>query len=113
MAYFTQGEAVAGSSNYQYEWMGSTWHFASAANRALFASNPEAYAPQYGGYCAKALSEGNIVPSDPDAWRIVDGKLYLNYDAAVQQQWLRDVAGNITAADANWPSILTWGAVYL
>lgn len=112
VAYFTEEAPVEGTSAYQYEWRGATWQFASEANMELFAADPEAYAPQYGGYCAKALSEGNLASIDPTAWLIVDGKLYLNYSAAVQQQWLGDVPGNIARADANWPEILNNDVVY-
>ena len=121
MAYFTVGSPTEGSSNYEYDWNGVTWRFSSAVHRAMFANNPEAYAPQYGGYCAKALSEGNMASTVPEAWAIVDGKLYLNYSLDVQQQWQGDIPGNISSADAKWPSILdtanvvyydTVGAVY-
>ncbi|ESA36463.1 yhs domain-containing protein [Leptolyngbya sp. Heron Island J] len=121
VAYFTVGAPVEGSSDYEYEWNGATWRFSSAAHKDMFASNPEAYAPQYGGYCAKALSEGNLASTVPEAWEVVDGKLYLNYSLDVQKQWQEDVPGNITKADAQWPSILdtsdvvfydTVGAVY-
>ena len=121
VAYFTEGAPVEGDSVYEYEWNGATWRFSSAANKELFASNPDAYAPQYGGYCAKALSEGNMASTVPEAWEIVDGKLYLNYSLAVQQEWQADIPGNIAKADAKWPSILdtstvvyydTVGAIY-
>lgn len=106
VAYFTQGEAVIGSSEFEYEWNGATWRFASAEHRDLFAANPEQYAPEYGGYCAWAVSQGYTAPVDPEAWRIVDGKLYLNYDQRIQQRWSQDVEGNIAQADANWPGVL-------
>jgi len=112
VAYFTEGAAVIGSSEYQYEWQGSTWQFASAQNRDMFASNPEQYAPQYGGYCAKAMTEGNLVSVDPEAWRIVDGQLSLNYSMDVQQIWLQDVPGNSALADANWPDALVGNTVF-
>ncbi|MEM6252802.1 MAG: YHS domain-containing (seleno)protein [Cyanobacteria bacterium P01_D01_bin.156] len=121
VAYFTVGAPVEGSSDYEYEWNGATWRFSSAAHKQLFANNPDAYAPQYGGYCAKALSEGNMASTVPEAWDIVEGKLYLNYSLDVQRQWQGDVPGNIAKADAKWPSILetstvvyydTVGAVY-
>jgi hypothetical protein len=73
----------------------------------MFKANPEAFAPQYGGYCAKAMSEGNVASVDPRVWKIVDGKLYLNFSPDVQQQWEQDIAGNIEKADENWPSVLT------
>ena len=106
VAYFTQGRPVEGSTEFAYEWNGATWLFSSALNRARFISDPEAYAPQYGGYCAFAASEGNLASTVPEAWTIVDGKLYLNYSLEVQQLWLRDVPGNIAKANANWPGIL-------
>lgn len=106
VAYFTEGAAVPGSADYEMEWNGATWRFSSLENKALFAENPEAYAPQYGGYCAKAMSEGNVASVDPRVWAIVDGKLYLNYSADVQQQWQEDIPGNITKADSFWPGVL-------
>ena len=112
VAYFTEGAAVAGNAAYRYTWNGATWQFSSAQNRALFAANPEAYAPQYGGYCAKALSEGNLASVDPRVWTIVEGKLYLNYSTDVQQQWSQDIPGNIVKGDASWPTILTMKTFY-
>jgi YHS domain-containing protein len=112
VAYFTEGAAVPGNAAYSYSWNGATWHFSSAQNRALFAASPEAYAPQYGGYCAKAMSEGNLASVDPRVWEIVDGKLYLNYSAEVQQQWVEDIPGNIEKADSFWPGVLTVQTFY-
>jgi YHS domain-containing protein len=106
------GKPMAGSSQFEYVWNGATWRFSSAENLALFMANPEAYAPQYGGYCAQAVSEGNLATTNPNAWRIVDGKLYLNYSLVVQQQWLQDIPGNIARADANWPDVLANGIVH-
>lgn len=105
VAYFTEGRAVAGSSDFEHEWMGATWRFASAENRDRFAAAPERYAPQYGGYCAWAVSQGYTAKIDPEAWAIVDGRLYLNYSKSVQKQWSEDVPGNIAKGDANWPRI--------
>jgi YHS domain-containing protein len=107
VAYFEQGKPVEGDSDYAYEWMDATWYFASAENRDRFAADPEKYAPQYGGYCAWAVSQGYTAKIDPDAWAIVDDKLYLNYSKSVQSQWQQDVPGNIAKGDANWPAIRT------
>ncbi|MEM1255202.1 MAG: YHS domain-containing (seleno)protein [Cyanobacteria bacterium P01_H01_bin.21] len=107
VAYFTEGGPVAGSSEFTYTWNNATWQFASAENRDLFAANPEQYAPQYGGYCAWAVSQGYTAAIDPNAWKIVDGKLYLNFNKGVQRRWERDIPGNITRANANWPEVLT------
>jgi YHS domain-containing protein len=105
VAYFEEGKPVEGDSEHAYEWMDATWYFASAENRDLFAADPEKYAPQYGGYCAWAVSQGYTAKIDPQAWAVVDDKLYLNYSLDVQKQWQQDVPGNITKADANWPDI--------
>jgi len=112
VAYFTQGEVIEGSSEYEYEWEGATWRFSSEENQTLFAENPEQYAPQYGGYCAQAMSEGNVVSIDPQAWKIVDDKLYLNYSKEVQQQWVQDIDGHITQADENYPDVLEGATVF-
>ena len=107
VAYFKEGRPVEGSSDFEHEWMGATWRFASAENLAAFQADPEAYAPQYGGYCAWAVSKGYTASTVPEAWKIVDGKLYLNYSKSVQTQWAGDIPGNIQRADANWPNVLS------
>ncbi len=105
VAYFDQSKPVKGSAEFEYTWNGAKWQFATAAHRDAFAKEPAKYAPQYGGYCAFGVAEGHAVPVDPEAWRIVDGKLYLNYNKDVQKDWVKDVPGNITKADANWPKL--------
>jgi YHS domain-containing protein len=109
VAYFTENAPVQGSEEFAYEWQGATWHFSSAENRDKFAANPEQYAPQYGGYCAYAVSKGSTAPIDPGAWKIVDGKLYLNFDKSVQEKWEKDIPGYIEKANANWPGVLEKG----
>ncbi|MEO1601396.1 MAG: YHS domain-containing (seleno)protein [Pseudomonadota bacterium] len=106
VAYFNAGQPVEGSSSHELEHQGATWRFSSADNRDAFAANPAAYAPQYGGYCAWAVSQGYTAKGDPEHWRIVDGKLYLNYNASVKRTWERDIPGNIAAGNANWPTVL-------
>ncbi|WP_296417107.1 YHS domain-containing (seleno)protein [Pseudooctadecabacter sp.] len=106
VAFFTEGAPVIGSADHALEWEGATWHFASADNMETFMGNPEAYAPQYGGYCAFALSKGAIATSVPEAWTIHEDKLYLNYSVNVRQVWSEDIPGNIALADANWPGVL-------
>ncbi|MGK7945317.1 MAG: YHS domain-containing (seleno)protein [Microcystaceae cyanobacterium] len=105
VAYFTQDAYVAGSREYTYDWGGATWLFANGEHRNLFISNPEQYAPQYGGFCAWAVSEGYIAPVDPTAWDIVDGKLYLNFNARIQRRWQRDIPGHVKRANQNWPRV--------
>ena len=106
VAYFTQGEYIPGSADYTHDWGGTTWQFASAEHRDLFAESPAEYAPQYGGFCAWAVSEGYTAPVDPTAWEIVDGKLYLNFDQRIQRRWQRDIPGHIARANQNWPEVL-------
>ena len=106
VAYFTEGKPVAGSSGITHQWNGATWRFASAKNRDLFKASPEKYAPQYGGYCAWAVSQGYTAKGDPNHWKVVDGKLFLNYDATVQRNWEKDIPGHIGNANRNWPKVL-------
>ena len=106
VAYFTDGKPVEGSREFVHEWNGATWRFASAAHRDLFAQAPEKYAPQYGGYCAWAVSQGYTADIDPEAWKIQDGRLYLNYSLDVQKKWAADIPENVAKGDANWPKLL-------
>lgn len=106
VAYFTAGKPVKGDKAFQTEWKGATWRFSSAANLAKFRANPSAYAPQYGGYCAWAVANGYTASGDPQQWKIVGGKLYLNYNADIQSKWTKDVPGFIRKGDGNWPSVL-------
>ncbi len=105
VAYFKAGKPVRGAAGFTAVHEGVTWRFANAANRDAFARNPSAYAPQFGGYCAWAVSRGYTAKIDPQAWRIVDGKLYLNYSKGVQRRWSQDIPGNIAKGHANWPGI--------
>ena len=106
VAYFNESKPVAGRGDFTAEYNGAEWRFASAANRDTFLEDPARYAPQYGGYCAWAVSQGYTASTDPEAWKIVDGKLYLNYSKDVQATWERDIPGNIERGDANWPGVL-------
>lgn len=106
VAYFASGEPVEGDSDFKFEWNDATWYFASRQNLETFKSDPEKYAPQYGGYCAWAVSQGYTAPTDPEAWDIHNGKLYLNYNKSVQSQWLPNKTDNIAAGDINWPELL-------
>lgn len=106
VAYFKESKAVEGSKDYVHEWNDAKWYFSSAENKADFIADPEKYAPQYGGYCAWAVSQGYSAPTDPKAWHIEDDKLYLNYNKDVQTNWLKDAPGHIKSADKNWPDIL-------
>ncbi len=106
VAYFTEGKAVKGLSDFTHRWKGATWRFKNAANRDAFAASPEKYSPQFGGYCAWAVSQGYTASIDPEAWKVYQGKLYLNYSKGVQAQWVEDIPGNIAKAESRWPGVL-------
>ena len=106
VAFFTQGAPVMGNPDHALMWKGATWQFANAENMAQFETDPVAFAPQYGGYCAFAMSKGAIATTVPEAWTIHEGKLYLNYSTNVRKIWSEDIPGNIALADGNWPGIL-------
>ncbi|MEQ8934166.1 MAG: YHS domain-containing (seleno)protein [Amphiplicatus sp.] len=106
VAYFEEGAPVKGRSDFSYGYMGATWRFSSAENLAAFTAAPDAYAPQYGGYCAWAVSQGYTASGNPKNWSIVDGKLYLNYNDKVQRDWEKDIPGFIAKANENWPGVL-------
>jgi YHS domain-containing protein len=106
VAYFIDRKPVKGSREFEYVWMGAKWHFSSADHRDLFVKNPEKYAPQYGGYCAYAVSRGSTADIDPEVWTLVAGKLYLNLSKKIRDKWSKDIPGNIKKADEKWPAIL-------
>ena len=105
VAYFTENRPVAGSRDFVHAWNGAEWRFASAANRDAFAREPEKYAPQYGGFCAYAAANGYRFDIEPEAFRVENGRLYLNANKSVQSRWLRDIPGYIAKADEAWPRL--------
>ena len=105
VAYHLQQQAVKGTRAYTHQWRGVTWHFATAENRDRFAQSPESFAPEFGGFCAYGVSRGYAVDIDPQAFAVVDGKLYLNYSKRVQSTWNQDRAGYIEKARQNWPKV--------
>lgn len=106
VAYFTAGRPMKGDPKFKTTYQGAEFRFASAANLAKFKANPAAFAPQYGGYCAWAVSQGYTASGDPNVWKIVGGKLYLNYNQEIGQRWSTNIAGFIKSGDANWPKLL-------
>ena len=102
VAYFKAGKAVKGNKEISLKWSDAKWLFSSESNRELFESDPLKYAPQYGGYCAYAVVGGNTVSIDPEAWTIVDDRLYLNYSLSIKEKWDKDEARYIKKADIVW-----------
>jgi YHS domain-containing protein len=106
VAYFRQNAPVPGLADFALMWRGATWVFASAETMDAFEMNPDAYAPQFGGYCAYALAKGSLASSVPEAWTIYQDRLYLNYSLAVRDDWQADIPGYLAQAAALWPAIL-------
>jgi YHS domain-containing protein len=106
VSYFTAVQPVPGTVAFSLVHEGATWLFADGANRAAFQANPEKYVPQYGGYCAWAVSEGYTAPGDPKVFKVVGGRLYLNYNRSVATNWEKHTTRNISRGDANWPKVL-------
>ncbi len=104
VAYFTQNKPVEGSDSYTFEYMGAVWKFSSQEHLDLFRADPTRYAPQYGGYCAYAMANGETASAEPDLWTIHEGKLYLNYSRRINTRWRDDMLGYIEQADVNWPT---------
>jgi hypothetical protein len=115
VAYHTVGKAVPGRLDYQVVWHDARWQFANEENLALFAQNPEKYAAQYDGHCAMGIAgsppgypivfDGHKDTVDPEAFTIVNGKLYLNHTKYWTTEWRKDAAANISRADKNWVTV--------
>lgn len=102
VAYFTAGKALKGNASFTFQWHNMTWYFLSKDNRDLFTTSPETYAPQYDGYCAWAMTEARKAHTDPEVWKIFNGRLYLNCSMSAYEKWSIDIPSNIKKADTNW-----------
>ncbi|NHA05132.1 YHS domain protein [Mucilaginibacter sp. HC2] len=105
VAFFTESKPVKGSDSLSYQWKDATWLFASRKNLEVFKSDPDKYAPQYGGYCAYGLSQGHKAPTQTDTWTVVNDKLYFNYNSKVKELWVKDQQSLIKTADEKWPAL--------
>lgn len=102
VAYFRDNGPVKGSREFSYEWKSAIWYFSSEENLKAFKENEEAFAPQFGGYCSYGMSYGKKYKTEPDAWKMVDGKLYLNYSTKIHEKWEANEASLIKDAETNW-----------
>jgi len=105
VAYFNDNKPVKGIKEFSHNWKGAEWYFLCSENLSAFKKSPEKYAPQYGGFCAYGAADGHKAITEPEAWTIVNGKLYLNYNQEVKKIWLEDKDKFIKQADANWPRV--------
>jgi YHS domain-containing protein len=106
VAYFTMSKPVMGKDDYMLEWKGAKWKFSTEKHKKMFMDNPEKYAPRYGGYCAYGVAINDLFNIQPEAWTIVDGRLYLNKNLEVRDLWRKDIPGYIKKADMNWPGLM-------
>jgi hypothetical protein len=109
VAYFTDGRPVKGSPEFEHVWQDARWRFASAEHRSLFASDPDRYAPQFGGFCTGGVALGRLTPIDPEAWVIIEGRLYLYYDKEGRDETAADPKeaqeAHIAAAAERWEAL--------
>ncbi|MCX7300218.1 MAG: YHS domain protein [Rhodobacterales bacterium] len=103
VSYFCAGQFQPGDPAIALMWRGVRWHFATPANRDAFEMNPRSYCPEFGGYCAYALAESQIGTSDPAAFTVHQGRIYLNYSLQVRRLWLAILDRYIMLAERNWP----------
>ena len=106
VAFFTENKPVKGKDEFSIDYKGAKWLFSSQENLNLFTEEPEKYAPQYGGYCAYAVSKGSTASIQPELFTIHNGKLYLNYNESINDKWLEDKEALIEDADRNWPGLI-------
>jgi YHS domain-containing protein len=106
VAYFTVGKPVQGNKQFTTTHQGAEYRFSSARHLAAFKASPAKYAPQYGGYCAWAVSQGYTASADPAVFKVVGGKLYLNYNQEIGAKWAKNIPGFIASANRNWPKVL-------
>ena len=102
VAYFTNRKPTKDNPEFESEWLGAKWRFATAEHRDLFASRPDTYAPRFGGFCAMGMTTGGKYTPDPEAWAVVDGKLCLNSGKATRAEWQKDASGNTRKAEEQW-----------
>lgn len=103
---FFSGKPQVGKKTYVFDYAGARWRFSTRGNLDLFKTNPDAFMPQYGGYCAWAVAQDKLAKGSPDHWHVEDGKLYLNFNARIKRRWEKDIPGFIEQAKENWPEIL-------
>lgn len=105
VAYFESSKAVQGNSEINTKYNKAIYFFSSEKNKEIFLKKPEKYTPQYGGYCAYGVSESHLSPTDPQAFTVVDDKLYLNYNLEVKKVWTKDRESRIIKANENWKTL--------
>jgi YHS domain-containing protein len=106
VAFFTDNRPVKGNAQFQSEYRGAKYYFASSEHKAAFDQEPAKYEPQFGGYCAYGASQGQKAPVKIEAWQIVNGRLLMQYDLGVKDDFNKDQQNNLSKADRNWPDLV-------
>lgn len=106
LSYFQLSAPIKGDTRFSFTHLGAEWLFSSESNRDAFIDAPDAYMPQFGGYCAFSVAKGNLVKGDPTLYALVDGKIYVNFNKGVHARWLARPEQMIEKGQSNWPSIL-------
>jgi len=106
VAFFTDHRPVKGDAQFQSQYLGAKYYFASAEHKAAFDREPAKYEPQFGGYCAYGASKGKTAPIKIEAWEILNGRLLLQYDLDVKSRFDKDPQGTLKKADENWPGMV-------
>ena len=105
VAYFDSGVATPGSDKFAVAYRGATYRFTSQANLETFLANSERFTPAFGGFCAFGVKLGKKLDGDPQVWKIVNDRLYLNLNSDIAVEWVKDIPGNISTAETNWAKI--------
>lgn len=105
VAYHTAATPTPGDPEIRHSWNDAIWQFASAENRDLFASDPERYAPRFGGFCAGAMAFGRMGEVDPHTFVIIDGELFLGGRDEVPALLSSDPAKYVADAAENWKTL--------
>jgi len=106
VAFFTDNRPVKGNAQFQSEYRGAKYYFVSSEHKAAFDKEPAKYEPQFGGYCAYGASQGHKAPIKIEAWQIINGRLLMQYDLGVKDDFNKDQQNNLSKADRNWPGLV-------
>jgi YHS domain-containing protein len=105
VAFFTDNKPVKGDAQLQFSYEEAIYYFSSQEHLQLFKENPEKYKPQFGGWCAYAVSLGRVAPIDVNTFSIVNGRLVIQHNQRAVNGWNKDVQGNLVLADKYWPKV--------
>lgn len=106
VAFFTDNKPQKGSQNINSTYNHAIYQFASQAHKEMFDADPARYEPQFGAYCAYAVSLGRTAPIDVNTFSIVEGRLVIQHNERAVKGWEKDPTGNLHKADKYWPRVV-------